>query len=51
MTELREILQHIEAIHELLLRMRVEETQPPTDLMDDTTEEEHKRTRSIWNTS
>ena len=56
MTELREILKHVEAIHELLLKMvaQAETTNEPNseeESTNETTNEEPKRNRSIWNSS
>ena len=56
MTELREILKHVEAIHELLLKMvaQTETTNEPNseeESTNETTNEEPKRNRSIWNSS
>lgn len=48
MTELREILKHIEAIHELLLKMVA---QTETNSEEESVNEEPKRSRSIWNSS
>ena len=56
MTELKEILKHVEAIHELLLKMvaQTETTNEPNseeESTNETTNEEPKRNRSIWNSS
>ena len=56
MTELKEILKHVEAIHELLLKMvaQAETTNEPNneeESTNETTNEEPKRNRSIWNSS
>ena len=56
MTELRDILKHVEAIHELLLKMiaQAEPTNEPNneeESTNETTNEEPKRNRSIWNSS
>ena len=64
MTELKEILKHVEAIHELLLKMIAQDestkaaiyslsptTENETNSEEESTNEEPKRSRSIWNTS